>query len=79
MNQVTYLYRLTNCESYRVLLYEIVPYGKPTQPLPDEAPDPWARGPDFDRSDITNIAAAPSLRLVQEPALSLPKGRVRCC
>jgi len=37
MNQLAYLCRLTNYES---LLYEVVPYRKPTQARPDEASRP---------------------------------------
>jgi len=40
MNQLAYLCRLTNYESFRVLLCEVVPYRKPTQARPDEASRP---------------------------------------
>jgi hypothetical protein len=33
----------------------------------------------FDLADTITTVGAPLLRFLQEPALSLPKGRVRCC
>src|SRR5579863_3425450 len=41
----------------------------------------WAGGPPFQPFFVSRFetAGAPSLRFLQEPALSLPKGRVRCC